>query len=222
MFDSLLQIIAPHHCYLCQNVGVVLCNSCIYNIVNDNTNVCIECMKPSIDGVCNDCKLPFAKAWYTASREDEIKQVLHDFKWNRMYRAYQSLAALLDSALPLLPSETVIVPVPTIASHIRIRGYDHIDLVAAEFAKLRSLRKQNLLVRKHNYVQHSASKQQRRTQANDSFECRVKLRTDVPYLILDDIYTTGATTKAATGVLKRADAREVWVAAIARQPLHLI
>ena len=220
MFDSLLQIIAPHHCYSCQKTGSVLCSSCIYNIVNDSQNVCIECFGLSLEGICSTCNVPFSKAWFVGLREEELADVIDDFKWSRTYDAYRPLALLLDKHLPILPASTVIVPIPTISKHKRVRGYDHIDIVCSEFAKQRGLTKRNVLKRKNNFVQHKATKNERKKQADKAFECNEALDLNVPYLIIDDIVTTGSTIKAATRVLKGAGAYEVWVAAIARQPLN--
>ncbi len=220
MLDSLLQIIAPHHCYSCQKVGSVLCTSCAYNIENEGQSVCIECLKPALEGICGTCNLPFQKAWYVSIREGELAQIIDDYKWARKYEAYKPLVLLLDSRLPDIPLKTVIVPIPTISHHKRIRGYDHIDILAKSLAKQRNLKKQNVLKRKNDSVQHKATKVERMKQADVAFECKQELESNVPYLLIDDIVTTGSTIKAATRVLKGAGANEVWVAAIARQPLN--
>jgi ComF family protein len=220
MFDKILQIIAPHHCYSCQNKGAVLCDSCVYNIANESENQCIECRKPSQVGICNTCQAPFSKAWITGVREDELARIIGDFKWARVYQAYSSLGELLLSSIPTLPDNTVVVPIPTIAHHKRIRGYDHAYLLAKYFADQRKLKLQTVLKRNDNSIQHTANKKQRQRQAEKAFSSTTQLRSDVPYLIIDDIVTTGSTIKAATRVLKGAGANEVWVAAIARQPLN--
>ncbi len=220
MLDKILQIIAPHHCYSCQKAGTILCDSCIYNIANTTENVCIQCRQPSVVGSCNGCNLPFSKAWVTGVRESELSRVIGDFKWSRKYQAHESLARLLDQTLPILPADTVVVYIPTIAHHKRIRGYDHAQLIARSFADHRGLKSKKLLQRNHNAIQHKASRSQRRKQAEAAFVCVGKLNATVPYLIIDDIVTTGATIKAATRVLKGAGANEVWVAAVARQPLN--
>jgi len=153
-------------------------------------------------------------------REGELAQIIDDYKWARKYEAYKPLALLLDSRLPGIPLNTVIVPIPTISHHKRIRGYDHIDILANSLAKQRNLKKQNVLKRKNNSVQHKATKAERIKQADVAFECKQELEPTVTYLLIDDIVTTGSTIKAATRVLKGAGANEVWVAAIARQPLN--
>ncbi len=220
MFDKILQIIAPHHCYSCQKVGAILCDSCVYNIANEAENQCIECRKPSRVGICMSCQAPYSKAWITGVREDELARVIGDFKWARVYQAHESLGELLHNSLPSLPDNTIVVPIPTIAHHKRIRGYDHAYLLAKYFADQRKLPLKTSLKRKDNSIQHTANKQQRKHQAESAFSCTSQLRSDVPYLIIDDIVTTGSTIKAATRVLKGAGANEVWVAAIARQPLN--
>lgn len=136
-----------------------------------------------------------------------------------MYSAHKGLASLLDSALPILPSNTVVTYVPTIAKHKRIRGYDHMKLIAKQFARTRKLSVEDLIDRKTNTVQHLANKRQRQIQAEEAYSCSEVLDSKTPYLVLDDIVTTGSTIKAATHVLERAGAQEIWVAAIARQPL---
>lgn len=220
MIDKLLQNIAPHHCYSCRKKGDVLCDSCIYNIANDAQNACIECRLPTPSGICTSCNATFSKAWVIGSREGELARVIGDFKWARLRAAHRPLADLLDIRLPILPSSTVVVPIPTISHHKRIRGYDHADLIAGRFASTRGLAKQSILARKTNSIQHKANKIERRKQAEQAFRCNYTLDPNVPYLLVDDIVTTGSTIKAATRVLKGAGAKEIWVAAIARQPLN--
>ena len=219
MLDNLLQNIAPHHCYSCQNIGSILCTSCIYNIVNEGQSTCIECFAPCSEGICKTCKLPFTKAWVVASREGNLAEIVGDFKWSHIYEARKPLAEMLNLRVPILPLETIVVPIPTIPHHIRIRGYDHMNEIASEFATQKNITKRNILRRKGNSVQHKATRNERIQQAELAFECSETLDPTVPYLIIDDIVTTGSTIKAATRVLNGAGAKEVWVAAIARQPL---
>lgn len=221
MFDKLLQIIAPHYCYSCQKKSSILCESCIYNITIDTKNCCIECRKPNLDGTCYACETGYSKSWVVADREGELARLLHDYKWNGAFEARLVLASLLNNTLPLLPDNTVIVPIPTIPRHRRIRGYDHADLLAQSFADLRNLPKKSLLQRRTNSVQHTADRAQRIAQAEKAFYCSEKVKSSDIYLVVDDIITTGSTVSAAASVLRQAGASEVWVAAVARQPFQV-
>ena len=222
MFDTAISLIAPHRCYLCGISGALLCKSCIYNIVNDSQNRCFGCGVPSIFGICLVCapQLPFSHFSMIGERKDELERILNDFKFNRAYQAHVCLGQLLNASLPVLPHNTIVVPIPTITRHVRIRGYDHTDLIAKSFSALRNLKKQRLLRRKTNTVQLGATARVRQQQANQAYVCPSQLDPDVPYLLLDDIATTGSTLIAAANCLKKAGARTVIAAVIARQVLQ--
>jgi len=163
--------------------------------------------------------MPYEKAWYVGRREDVLQQLIDVYKFKQARSAYRDLAELLSQTLPDLPKDTVIVPIPTISSHIRARGYDHMLLIAKHLARKRGLRCQSALYRKTNTKQRQASASQRIAQAEKTFGVRSVVKPDVPYLVLDDVYTTGATVKYASKVLLEAGAKCVWVAVIARQIL---
>lgn len=129
------------------------------------------------------------------------------------------LADLLHIAVPYLPAETVIVPVPTVSSHIRQRGYDHTHLIAHRFAKQRGHRVRPLIERQTGTKQRGANRRQRMKQAKEAFAARRPLDPTVPYLLIDDVVTTGATLHYAAQTLQDAGAAIIWVAVVARQPL---
>jgi len=133
--------------------------------------------------------------------------------------AAKSLAELLHESLPLLPEGTQIVPVPTVRSHIRQRGYDHIDLIARHFSTLRKLPVNRALVRATSDTQHLVSRKTRKEQSQKAFKLETTAAFGAgPVLLLDDIVTTGSTLLAAAKLLKDAGAT-VWVATLAYQPL---
>lgn len=219
MIDELLAFIAPHHCYLCGVTGHVLCQSCKYDIASGAHDGCVICGKTADCGICHACKTTYEKAWCIGERANELERLLNDYKFERLQAAYAVLADLLNEALPVLPQHTIIVPVPTIASHIRQRGYDHTVLIAKRLAKLRSLPYQHLLEHIGGTSQRGADRKTRLHQAKAAYRARGQLDTQNTYLLIDDIITTGATMQYAAKALKDAGAKEVWVAAIARQPL---
>ena len=221
MFDTVLSFIAPNYCYLCTVSGVILCKSCIYNIVNEMENRCFGCQRLSMSGVCSVCalKLPFGNAYVVGERKNELETLLDDFKFNRAYRIHETLGELFDKSLPILSKTTVIVPIPTIAKHIRIRGYDHTDIIARNLAKRRGLKKVRLLDRLTNTVRLGATARIRQQQAKAAYRCIRPLDQATPYLLIDDIATTGATLIAAARCLREAGAEIIIAAVIARQPL---
>jgi predicted amidophosphoribosyltransferase len=128
------------------------------------------------------------------------------------------MAALLDDIVPRLPEHVIIVPVPTLAVHVRQRGYDHMVLLAKAFAAIRELQSKSLLSRRTATSQRGASRVVRMHQAEQAFSC-APLQGGI-YVLLDDVLTTGATAEHAARALLAAGADEVWLAIIARQPLE--
>ena len=145
-----------------------------------------------------------------------VARLIDDYKFHRVRAVSSVLARLLDELLPEYDASTVVVPVPTAPTNIRKRGYDHILLVARQFARRRGLRVERPLVRQTNVTQHYArSAAERRKQAQWFFRAS-DVRADTSYLILDDIFTTGSTIKAAAQTLRAAGARDIRVGVIAR------
>lgn len=145
--------------------------------------------------------------------------VIDGLKFNHVKAAAGTLAELLDSHMPVLPLGTVIVPVPTIPPHIRVRGYDHTLLIAKELAKRRKLELGQYLKRLNYGVQRGKSKNERLEQARLAFTCPSKLDGAPAYLLIDDVVTTNATLRYAAEALGAAGAKTVWVGVVARQPL---
>jgi ComF family protein len=119
----------------------------------------------------------------------------------------------------MLPENIIVVPIPTIAPHIRERGYDQTKLIAKYVANQINRPFETIIQRKTNSMQRGASKKQRERQARQAFGLTNTPGEDSRYLLVDDVVTTGSTLRFAAKALRDAGATTVWVAVIARQPL---
>ena len=220
MIDTLLSILAPHHCCSCGQTGRLLCDNCKYNIISELKTTCLACGRPSgAAGVCNTCRVPYQQAWCVGDRKDVLQRLIGLYKFKRTRSAYRVLAELLLETLPVLPSDTVIVPLPTVAGHVRERGYDHTALIARYVAKRRGLRYRPVIKRATHTTQRHSNAAQRISQAKHTFAVESAVNPNVTYVIIDDIVTTGASIRYAAQALRDAGATRVWVAVIARQIL---
>lgn len=220
MIDNILSIIAPHQCCGCGQVGTILCDNCKYDINLDKERRCVSCQKPcGTIGICRACRVPYERAWYVGVRAGVLQRLIGLYKFERVRSAYRQLGDILLSTLPDLPPQTIVVPVPTASSHVRERGYDHMLLIAKYVAKKRGLALSRALSRSTQTKQRQSSAKQREAQAKSAFQVTSTLDQGVPYLLIDDIMTTGSTVKYAAQTLKKAGARHVWLAIIARQTL---
>ena len=215
--DTLLSYIAPHYCYGCGATGSLLCRSCLEAVKRHHCQVCVICGQPCASGnVCRRHALPYEALDCALWRRGAVARLIDDYKFHRVRAASGVLARILDELLPEYDASTVVVPVPTAPANIRKRGYDHMLLVARQFARRRGLRVERPLVRQTNVTQHYArSAAERRKQAQQFFRAR-SAQADVPYLILDDIFTTGSTIAAAAQTLRAAGARDIRVGIVAR------
>lgn len=220
MFDRLFETIAPHHCYGCDKIGALLCDNCKYDISSERFSSCLACGETSsVTGVCRSCTVPYSRAWCVGDREGTLQKLIGGYKFQYARAANIPLAELISGVVGRLPRTTVIVPVPTVAAHIRERGFDHAALLARRVAVLQGVSYDPLLSRITSTKQRDAGREQRLEQAKTAFAVYKKVRSDIPYLLIDDVVTTGATMRFAAQVLKDAGASDVWAAAVARQTL---
>ena len=177
---------------------------------------------PSSRGnLCPGCarRLPFTKVFVVGERVGALKKLVGDHKYFSERESARPIAELLSAVLPDdLPSDMVIVPLPTIPKHIRQRGFDHTKLAARRLSRIRKIPMDTGILRRTNNIsQHSATSAERRTQAEKSFRVNPRAKISPKILLVDDIYTTGATTTAAAKLLSDHGATEIWLAVVARQ-----
>lgn len=213
---SILDLIAPHSCRGCGALGNIMCERCKKYNSKSILKICARCKKP-ISSCC--CKTPVYSAFY---REGLMKDLVEEYKYHSIRAAASTLAELLNLAIPEDFSsksdsyDVSIIPLPTIPKHIRERGFDHMLLIAKELSLIRKWKVEQALVRNKNTVQVGADEKTRKLQAASAYQISEKwlLHPQSTYLLLDDVWTTGASMEAAISVLKKAGATNIASAVI--------
>lgn len=222
MIERLLDLVSPHRCSVCGENGKILCDSCKYDIVNESYEGCLVCHVPcGPRGICETCRrhLPIDQAWCVGERTEGLKRLIDDYKFKSQRAGSAALAEVLDEVLPVLPTGVVLMPIPTSPSTIRVRGFDHMKLIADQFAKERRLEVGQFLERATKATLHFLGKSERERLGPTLFALKLDAVVPEHVLIFDDIVTTGTTLRAAVGLLKKAGVKRVDVAVIARQPM---
>lgn len=218
--ERVLQLVAPHPCFGCGKVGSLVCLHCKYDIVSEPFLGCILCGKPCLEGVCTEHNTAMEKVFVVGMRHGVVSALINGLKFRYMKAAAKNAAQLLDEYLPIFPASTIIVPIPTVRSHVRQRGFDHTDLIAKQFASLRGMEVAPLLYRAGTATQHKLNKRERGVEAGKAFLLSDKyfIETAAPKLLIDDIITTGSTVSEAARLLAQ-NGSTVFVGALAYQPL---
>jgi predicted amidophosphoribosyltransferase len=219
MVDRVLALVAPHPCFNCGAVGQPLCDNCKSHITMTQKLTCVFCGASARNGICPDHDLPYSALWIGGLRRGSLQLLVGSFKFRFMRAALHGLTDILAAAIPRLPKDTIVVSVPTLSKHIRQRGYDHALLLAEALAYRRKLKMLRLVERSGKSVQHRLRRAQRFEATSKAFFVPLALDSTVPYLIVDDVLTTGATVGAVADALRAAGAQVIWVAVVAYQPL---
>lgn len=198
-----LDLIAPHSCRGCGRLGTVLC-ACCKNYIS------------CCDFHYDKRKFKGLPTIYTiGKREGLLGDLIHDYKYYSVRAIGKELAELMYDRLPKdLPKNTYIVPLPTSTKHIRERGFDHILYMAKKLAQMGGFKVLPLLVRNKNTVQVGADKKTRLEQAEHAYELSnsIAINPEATYILFDDVWTTGASMRAAVKKLKEAGVKKMQIA----------
>ena len=194
------------------------CDGCMSRILWVEPPFCIHCGRPSKSNLprrfCDRSRLVItgrSLAVYTGV----VRTLLTDLK----FRGVQAVAEPLGFLAGMVACEvahgwrkTVVIPIPLHKERLAQRGFNQAELLGAGVARvLRRPMWTDVLVRtKLTAPQSSLSVKERRRNIEGAFAVTTPgLVTGRCFLLVDDVYTTGATIAAAAEALLLAGASEV-------------
>jgi ComF family protein len=200
------------------------CADCAPLVLESSGAACPRCAEPGAftAGACPRClRSPpkFSRAWAPFAYEGAISRAVHRFKYEDHPELARPLGELLARKAKTFLSETkgAVVPLPLHAARYRERKYDQATLLGVALAKAsgHSLRDDVLTRVKPTTRQVDLSEAEREQNVAGAFEVNANV-TGAELLLLDDVFTTGATAREATRVLLAAGAKRVDVLVFAR------
>ncbi len=234
---GVINLLYPASCFSCRSEidKPGLCPQCISTLKPVCTPFCSCCGQPcdgEISGLfnCSNCSgrkvaFEFAIASYLAS--GCIRDMIHDFKYHRRIAMRNTLAKLAENALddPRIGGGKgwLLVPVPLHRRRKRERGYNQATEIATAISRARALPMCRALYRtRYTSSQAQLMRRERLGNLHGAFAMRPSLTVRATIkgariLLIDDIFTTGATANACAGVLReKGEAEKVVVATVAR------
>ena len=221
--ESCWSAVAPQSGVLCTHCGedLGLPQSSLAHLTADEPRLC---------DLCQDKPAGFSRAVAFGRYENELRGLIHLLKYGGMQPIAKPLGRRLASTVAELPIEpgtrVLVIPVPLYRAKQRQRGFNHAERIASALvSELGHTDKSHRwamgrgVLRRQTATdsQSRLSPQGRRRNLRGAFAVSDGARVrDRVVLLVDDIYTTGATASACSRVLLRAGAKAVWVATVAR------
>ena len=229
-----LDLLFPKFCFNCQKEGSYLCSDCFSMLEISEIH-----QKYSTKSLTD---LYFALPYQNIF----VKKLIQRFKYEPFIKELaETLALLIITHFQLLDNKPnlanfILIPIPLNEKRLKWRGFNQAEEIGKELSKFlnpvrdsgnkESLQKENIsngvkvplvsncLVRvKNTYPQVELTVEARKENVKDIFICQNKKEIfGKKILLVDDVYTTGATMEEAARVLKEAGVKEVWGVVVAR------
>ncbi|MBI4117271.1 MAG: ComF family protein [Parcubacteria group bacterium] len=239
--ETLLELLFPVRCAACEKEtghkkkNKLICSDCLKTTRPSSDFFCPLCEAKTADGkLCFSCRIltgnsdaafHLDRLLYPFSYKDSaVQKIIKAFKYRFIKDLDGPLGRLVISYLDKIKSkidlkDTVIIPVPLHKRKFNQRGYNQSELIAAKISESLNIEAVNDCLFKIRPTKDQAKLKEDKRLGNlkNVFLCaKPWLVSGRKILLVDDVYTTGATMNECAKVLKEAGAKEIIGLAIAR------
>ena len=231
---GVLDLLYPPRCEACGGLRRdTICTECLTAVERIQPPVCSLCGEPFDPNAqsaptcagCRRVRRPFSVARSAAYYTGPLVKAIARFKYHCQMVLWRPLGELMVEALhngaanALDPdSVEVVCPVPLHESRLHQRGFDQSELIAEVVADAAGKPLRSLLERtRPTLPQVDLPAQSRAANVRGAFRARLQeVIEGQRVLLIDDLFTTGATIAECARVLRRAGAAEVRAFTLAR------
>jgi ComF family protein len=226
--DVYAEVLWPTRCAVCDMPGAVLCDRCRASLpyidpylacpVCGEPNGLVQCTHctPAIlgDGCERDDFCCISVAWY----RDGMARTIRAFKDAGEQRLAPVFAQMVMDVLPpeAWRDAGAIVYVPATARAKRRRGFDQMELISRSLGLLSGCPVLPCLIPPTAHDQRGLSRTERAVNMRGRFSVRPDIALPPRVVLVDDVFTTGATMREASHALRLAGVADVLGVTVAR------
>ncbi len=228
---TVLEFFLPRMCLFCgagvgEGAAQAVCPECEAQIEWVTSPLCPCCglvfeAREGGDRLCGDCQTeppPFARARAAALYEGPVAAAIKRFKFAGQMAMLPVMQSWLTQpgCLELVADADLLLPVPLHPRRLKARGFNQAWLLAQGFKEL-PLGREVLIRERFTKPQVGLNPKERRDNVKGAFAVpQPSAVKGKKILLIDDLYTTGATVRECARVLRRAGAARVEVLTVAR------
>lgn len=210
ILSGILSLLFPLRCAHCRGHGEELCPACRGRLKPIGPERCRRCGKPSLYDVpeCPECRgrrLYFGAAGAAFAFEGPARSLVHGLKYSGQRRLAELMADLTVVSPELIEKcrGATLGYVPICRSRKFSRGYNQAELYARALSRRLGIPLGEMLVKSRPTVpQNRLNFTERGKNLSDSFTARAGYRQETAkVLLIDDVFTTGATVSECARVL---------------------
>lgn len=221
---EVLQILYPQHCPICHDIAPwheEICPECRRRLPYIRTKRCRMCGKPVEDSetLCDDCRKfrhSYQEGIGVFLYDDVMRETMAYLKYKHRREYGRVLGNLVfDETREKIRAwkAEAVIPVPMYKRKMEERGYNQAEEIARPIAERSGIPlRTDLLIRKEKTAaMKNLTAAERRTNLKNAFAVR-KRKEGMPkrIILVDDIYTTGATIDACARALADAGADGIY------------
>ncbi|NQT64719.1 MAG: ComF family protein [FCB group bacterium] len=201
-----------------------ICSSC-FNVLEFLEDICLICGAPKTEEKCRVCQTNeflFKEARSVFMFNTVVQNLIHEFKYNEITRIAKFFGKLSQEYIEKFqPFDHIdyVVPVPLHKVKKRSRGFNQSEYLTRQIARNMNWKHLPNLIKRKRFTetQTKLNKEQRRKNVSFAFKINSKyIIKGKNILLVDDVFTTGATVNSITAVLKEKQVNKVYVFTIGR------
>lgn len=176
--------------------------------------------------VCVECKgrhFNFVKNYSIFSYVDDVRNKIVSFKQNGNKAIGEMFAYFISDKYDEINAKhniDIVIPVPISDARRKSRKFNQSEVLCSQISDRDKVNNSILIRTKDTPHQTGLSRSNREENLKNSFEIKdKKIIKSKTILVVDDIYTTGATLNACAKVLKNCGAKEIFTLTLARAPI---